>query len=224
MGRGEIGYYLMTMVFDNKRSNHTSRNSIIAVACAGMVVGMVGLAYAAVPLYRIFCQVTGYGGTTQVGVGPSANILDEITTIRFDGNVMKDLNWTFRPAQGPMDIKIGETNIARYTATNLGSEPSTGTSVFNVTPNWAGQYFVKIECFCFTEQRLAPGETVEMPVEFYVDPAIVEDDAFEGLSTITLSYTFFLETDSKLDSKYNTGPVSEFGTGLGPVRLADTKT
>jgi len=181
----------MTMTADKTKAMTGSRNRIIALACVGLVLGMVGMAYAAVPLYRIFCQVTGYGGTTQVGSAPSGKALDAVTTVRFDGNVMNGLNWRFAPAHEPMEIRIGETEIAYYTATNLGADPSTGTAVFNVTPAWVGQYFVKIECFCFSEQTLAPGETVDMPVQFYVDPEIVNDEAFAGLSTITLSYSFF---------------------------------
>lgn len=181
----------MAMAFEADREKSGSRNRLIALACAGLVVAMIGVAYAAVPLYRIFCQVTGYGGTTQVGTAPSGNVLDAVTTIRFDGNVMHGLNWRFAPAQGPMQVRIGATELAYFTATNIGATSSTGTAAFNVTPAWAGQYFVKIECFCFTEQTLAAGETMEMPVQFYVDPAIVEDEAFEGLSTITLSYSFF---------------------------------
>ncbi|MBZ0217582.1 MAG: cytochrome c oxidase assembly protein [Fimbriimonadaceae bacterium] len=181
----------MTITVDNRTPRRDSRNLAIAAACIGLVAGMVGLAYAAVPLYRIFCQVTGYGGTTQVGAAPSAQVLDEMTVIRFDSNVMNGLNWSFHPAHGPVEIRIGETGMAYYTATNRGDKAATGTAVFNVTPTWAGQYFVKIECFCFTEQTLAPGETMDMPVQFYVDPEIVKDDAFAGLSTITLSYTFY---------------------------------
>lgn len=169
------------------------RNRLVAFACVGMVAGMVGLAYAAVPLYQLFCQVTGYGGTTQVAAGQSATTLDETVTIRFDANVANGLNWAFSPAQAPMTVRIGETRIAKYSAQNRGSRITVGTAVYNVTPQWAGGYFFKIDCFCFTEQQLAAGERVDMPVEFYVDPEIVDDPSFSGLSAITLSYTFFPE-------------------------------
>ena len=182
---------MMAIVVDNRDERSGYRNRFVAFVCAAVVVGMIGVAYAAVPLYQIFCQVTGYGGTTQVGSGPANNILDDVATVRFDGNVMNGLKWNFRPAHGPVEIRIGETKVAYYKATNQGGTSSTGTAVFNVTPLWAGQYFVKIECFCFTEQTLAPGETVDMPVQFYVDPAIVDDEAYAGLDAITLSYTFF---------------------------------
>ncbi len=173
--------------------DNARRNRMIGSACLGVVVGMVGLAYASVPLYRIFCQVTGYGGTTQVADIGSEAVIEETLIIRFDANVANDLNWSFQSAQAPMTIRIGETRTARYTATSQSSERSAGTAVFNVTPVWAGAYFFKIECFCFSEQELAAGETADMPVEFYVDPEIVDDPSFPGLSAITLSYTFFPE-------------------------------
>lgn len=169
------------------------RNRMIVSICAGVVVGMVGLAYASVPLYQLFCQVTGYGGTTQISTVQSEDILDETITIRFDANVANGLDWSFRPAQGPITVRIGETNTASYNAQSRRSVPTAGTAVFNVTPVWTGAYFYKIECFCFSEQELAAGESASMPVEFYVDPEIVKDPSFAGLSAITLSYTFFPE-------------------------------
>jgi len=164
---------------------------MIASICLGVVTGMVGLAYASVPLYQLFCQVTGYGGTTQVSTVQSENILEETVTIRFDANVAAGLGWSFRPAQGPMSVHIGEVNTANYRAENRQTMRTAGTAVFNVTPVWTGAYFYKIECFCFSEQELAAGESADMPVEFYVDPEIVNDPSYAGLSTITLSYTFF---------------------------------
>jgi cytochrome c oxidase assembly protein subunit 11 len=172
-------------------SSVTGRNRKVVSICLGVVFGMVGLAYASVPLYRLFCQVTGYGGTTQVSTVQSEDILDETLIIRFDANVANDLGWSFRPEQVSMTVKIGETNIANYQAQNRQSVRTAGTAVFNVTPVWTGVYFYKIECFCFTEQVLAPGESAQMPVEFYVDPEIVNDPSYVGLSAITLSYTFF---------------------------------
>ncbi len=167
------------------------RNRMIVSICLGVVVGMVGLAYASVPLYRLFCQVTGFGGTTQVSTVQSEDILDETIIVRFDANVANSLGWSFRPEQVSMTVKIGETNVASYRAENLQEARTAGTAVFNVTPVWTGVYFYKIECFCFTEQELAAGETADMPVEFYVDPEIVNDPSYVGLSAITLSYTFF---------------------------------
>ena len=166
-------------------------NRVIVSICLGVAFGMVGLAYASVPLYRLFCQVTGFGGTTQVTAVQSQDILDETLVIRFDANVANGLGWSFRPEQTSMTVKIGETNTANYHAESRQSVRTAGTAVFNVTPVWTGVYFFKIECFCFTEQELAAGEAAQMPVEFYVDPEIVNDPSYVGLSAITLSYTFF---------------------------------
>ena len=185
----------MTITANDRNTRSDSHNLMVAIACVGLVAGMIGMAYAAVPLYRLFCQVTGYGGTTQVGVEAPSRVLKEVTTIRFDSNVMAGLNWSFSPAHGPVEIHIGATGMAYYKATNLDDIATSGTAVFNVTPTWTGQYFVKLECFCFTEQTLAPGETVDMPVQFYVDPEIVNNDAFAALDTITLSYSFYRDED-----------------------------
>lgn len=163
----------------------------MALLCATVALGMVGLAYASVPLYRLFCQATGYAGTPQRATQASATTLDKTITIRFDSNVAPGLAWTFEPAVRTMDIKIGENTLAFYRAHNRSDGPTTGTASFNVTPEGAGAYFVKVECFCFTEQRLEPGQTVDMPVSFYVDPAIVEDKDARMISEITLSYTFY---------------------------------
>jgi cytochrome c oxidase assembly protein subunit 11 len=167
------------------------RNAALAATCAGLVAGMVGLAYASVPLYRLFCQVTGFAGTTQVATSAPAEVLDQTVTVRFDANVSRDLNWTFQPVERSAELKIGETRLAYYRAVNHADRPVTGTATFNVTPDWTGQYFSKIQCFCFTEQTLQPGESVDMPVAFFVDPAIADDrSASRGLA-ITLSYTFY---------------------------------
>lgn len=163
----------------------------IALLCVGVAVGMVGLSYAAVPLYQIFCQVTGYGGTTNRADAASASVLDREITIRFDGNTSKDMPWDFRPASEPVTLKIGETGLAFYEAHNNSDKPIVGTATFNVTPQQAGYYFNKIECFCFTEQRLEPGQRVDMPVTFFIDPEIADDPQLDSIKTITLSYTFF---------------------------------
>ena len=153
---------------------------------------MVGLAYASVPLYSLFCQVTGYGGTTQRAEAPSDTVLDQTMTIRFDANVAPGLGWKFEPVQHTVDVKIGENTLIFYRAENTSDRPITGTATFNVTPEIAGSYFNKIACFCFQEQRLEPGQSIDMPVSFFVDPAIVEDSSGAGkLSQITLSYTFY---------------------------------
>jgi cytochrome c oxidase assembly protein subunit 11 len=162
----------------------------VAVICASIVFGMLGMSYAAVPLYRLFCQVTGFGGTTQRAEAPSAIVLDRVINVRFDANVAPGLGWTFEPLQRTVDVKIGENALAFYRATNVSDKPLTGTSVFNVYPDVTGAYFNKMQCFCFTEQTLQPGESIEMPVSFFVDPAMVKDKDAEKVQNITLSYTF----------------------------------
>jgi cytochrome c oxidase assembly protein subunit 11 len=162
----------------------------VAVICASIVFGMLGMSYAAVPLYQLFCQVTGFGGTTQRVEKPSAVVLDRVINVRFDANVAPGLGWTFEPLQRTVDVKIGENALAFYRATNVSDKPLTGTSVFNVYPDVTGAYFNKMQCFCFTEQTLQPGESIEMPVSFFVDPAMVTDKDADKVKNITLSYTF----------------------------------
>ena len=167
------------------------RNRAVALALAGIVAGMAGMAYAAVPLYSLFCQVTGYGGTTQRVEQYSDRVLDRTITVRFDTNISGGIPWDFAPVRRDMTIKIGETAKIHYSATNAFSAPTSGRATFNVTPPLAGSYFNKVECFCFTDTTLKPGETLDMPVVFYVDPDIVDVPELKDLTTITLSYTFF---------------------------------
>ena len=166
-------------------------NGAIVLACVLFFSGMVGLAYASVPLYRWFCQVTGFGGTTQVSEAPMGTVLDREITIRFDANMTSGLPWTFRPKQREVTVRIGEVAEAAYMSASHGALPSTGTATFNVTPQAAGAYFNKMACFCFTEQTLQPGEEAHMPIVFFVDPEIVDTPETRGIETITLSYTFF---------------------------------
>ena len=166
-------------------------NLRVAVMAGCVAVGMVGVAYAAVPLYQIFCQVTGFGGTTQRADVSPDKTLDQKITVAFDANVNSSLSWEFSPVQHSQTIRIGEQKLAFYKATNTTSRPLTGTATFNVTPAGAGVYFSKIECFCFTEQTLQPGQSVDMPVSYFVDPDIVDDPDMKSVKTITLSYTFF---------------------------------
>lgn len=193
----------MTQPSNDQRQTTPGRaaNTRVAISLAVVVAGMVGMAYAAVPLYRLFCQVTGYGGTTQRAEAASDTVLDRTITIRFDSNVAGNLPWSFRPEQRTMTLRIGETGQLAYLARNLGEGPTVGTSTFNVSPPAAGIYFNKIECFCFTEQPLAAGEDVEMPVVFFVDPAIVEDKNARGIGEITLSYTFYPVRDGAEEQK-----------------------
>ncbi len=175
------------------------RNHVVAGSLTVVVAGMVGLSFAAVPLYRVFCQVTGYGGTTRKAVQASDRTLAKTIRVRFDANTAKDMPWNFRPVQQIMDVRIGETALAFFKAKNRQAGTIHGTASYNVTPEIAGSYFNKIECFCFTEQILGPGEEVEMPVSFFIDPGIVDDPDARDITEITLSYTFF-RTDDK-DSK-----------------------
>lgn len=168
-----------------------TRPGLTAAICFVFVTGMVGMSFAAVPLYRAFCQVTGFGGTTQQAEAAPERSLDREITIRFDGNVANDLGWKFAPRQRQVTMRVGELAKIAFMAENLGASDSTGTATFNVTPNSAGVYFNKIACFCFNEQTLAAGETIDMPVQFFVDPEISDDKELDYIDTITLSYTFF---------------------------------
>lgn len=159
------------------------------VALFGAV--MLGISYAAVPLYELFCRVTGYGGTTSRAEAASEIILATPIGVRFDSNVANSLPWQFRPVSREVEVKIGEAITIEYEAKNIADFTTTGTATFNVSPESAGVYFNKIECFCFNEQTLGPGETVRMPVNFFVDPEIVDDIDANWIKTITLSYTFF---------------------------------
>lgn len=164
----------------------------------GMALFMLALGFAAVPLYDLFCRVTGFGGTTQVATEAEADVAAQAAlaaggktySIRFDANTAKGMPWEFRPAQVTDTITIGQRDMATYVAKNIGSEPITGTATFNVEPEQAGRYFHKIQCFCFVEQTLLPGEEVRMPVLYFVDPAALDDPNMQGVEQITLSYTF----------------------------------
>ncbi len=172
-------------------ANVRQKNAKTAVVLFSVVAGMIGLAFASVPLYRIFCQTTGLAGTPGIRSEAPAQATDIDFSVRFDANVSPDLSWRFQPLQQEIKLKLGEERLAFYEATNLSNKTITGSAVFNVTPLKIGQYFVKIDCFCFTEQTLRPGETAQMPVSFYVDPAIYEDKNTRDVKTITLSYTFY---------------------------------
>ena len=167
-------------------------NRRILVILAVVVAAMVGLAYASVPLYQLFCQVTGYGGTTQVSGDAAVEILpDHPVRVRFDANTNPALNWRFEAVDAPVTLNPGEEVVINYRATNLGDTASAGTSTYNVTPVKAGPHFMKIECFCFIEQTLQPGESVLMPVRFYIDPDIASEAGTADIDEIILSYTFF---------------------------------
>ncbi|MBB3975880.1 cytochrome c oxidase assembly protein subunit 11 [Rhizobium azooxidifex] len=174
-----------------------SGNGTVVAVCLTFVVGMLGMAYAAVPLYEMFCKVTGYGGTTQRVEQASSVILDKPIKVRFDANTGPGLPWTFEPVQREIEMKIGETVMVNYRARNNSTVETTGQATFNVTPEATGAYFNKVQCFCFTETTLEPGEEMEMPVLFFVDPAIIEPVETKNVHTITLSYTFFPHEKTK---------------------------
>ncbi|MGI9494100.1 MAG: cytochrome c oxidase assembly protein [Geminicoccaceae bacterium] len=188
------------------------RNHFITAGVLGaVIIGMAGLTAASVPLYRLFCQVTGYGGTTQVAVDSKPAILERKIRVRFDSSVGDDLPWSFQPVEREIDVRLGEERLAFYRAMNSADQPIVGTATFNVTPHKAGPYFSKIDCFCFTEQALEPGQSVDMPVSFFVDPAILDDASTSDLETITLSYTFFMledETKALVDETSRERPAS----------------
>lgn len=175
----------------NEGEKRQRRHGVVALSLVGLVAAMVGLSFAAVPLYRMFCQATGYGGVPQRAERAPDEILDRTIRIRFDANVDHDLPWSFAPVKRVIEIKIGETALAFFKATNNSAQPVSGTAIFNVVPEQAGRYFTKIECFCFKQQTLAAGASVEMPVTFFVDPKIVDDKDTKNISEITLSYTFY---------------------------------
>ena len=179
----------MTDIPETAKLDRRIRRTVLA--CAGVAAGMVGLAYASVPLYDLFCKVTGFGGTPMVGTAPVGQVLDRTVAVRFDSNVAPGLNWHFAPETTEVTVRIGEPMTVLYKVTNRGEVPTTGVATFNVQPPLAGAYFVKLECFCFTEQTLQPGETMESAVVFYVDPGLVQDPNVKDLNTITLSYTYF---------------------------------
>jgi len=183
----------------NERHSNTVHRSHRAVAlwCAAIVITMVGAAYAAVPLYRLFCQTTGFDGTPRIAKAPSATMLERTVTIRFDANVAPGLPWRFEPAQRTLEVRLGENALAFYRATNASDRPIRGTATFNVLPEQAAAYFNKLECFCFKEQLLQPGESQELPVSFFVDPRITGDKDAGGVTHITLSYTFYPVTPAK---------------------------
>jgi cytochrome c oxidase assembly protein subunit 11 len=169
-----------------------------AIPLVAVGLGMAGLAWAAVPLYDLFCRVTGFGGTTQVATEGSDRVLERMVTVRFDASTARDMPWEFRPVRTAIQLRIGETALAFYEAYNPTDRVIAGTASYNVSPFSVGGYFTKIDCFCFTEQVLQPGQRVTMPVTFYVDPEMVDDAETTGVTTITLSYTFF---ETELDSQ-----------------------
>ncbi len=167
-----------------------------AVALVAVIVGMVALTAASVPLYRLFCQITGYGGTPDVAEAPPEQASEVLVEVTFNADVDRRLPWRFRPLQERITVRVGEPALAVFEAVNIGDRTVVGRAMYNVTPLKIGEYFYKVQCFCFDEQKLAPGERVEMPVSFFVDPGMLEDPTTDEVRQITLSYTFFLNEEA----------------------------
>src|SRR5438477_9594672 len=167
------------------------RDLLVAAACGAFAAVMVGMAFAAVPLYNWFCRATGFGGTTQVATVAPRNVLDRRVLVRFDANVAPGLPWRFEPERPVIEVRIGDVVTVNYVVTNLSAQATVGQASYNVWPPTVGAYFSKINCFCFSEQRFGPGETREMPVVFFVDPDLVKDSEQDDLTSITLSYTMY---------------------------------
>jgi cytochrome c oxidase assembly protein subunit 11 len=167
------------------------RDLLVAFCCGGLVAGMVGLSFAAVPFYSWFCRATGYGGTTQVAKSAPSQVSERTVTVRFDSNVAPGLPWRFEPERRTIDVKLGEVVTVYYAVTNEAARETAGQAGYNVSPPRVGIYFTKINCFCFTEQTMQPGEKRDMAVVFYVDPKLAKDSEADGVNLITLSYTFY---------------------------------
>lgn len=195
----------------------SASNTRVALVCVAVVGGMTGLTAAAVPLYDLFCKVTGYGGTTQKAETAPVEASDVEVTVYFNADTAADMPWQFKPAQRSVKVRLGEEKLIFYTAENRTSQPIAGTATFNVTPFATGPYFAKIQCFCFEEQVLQPGQSVDMPVSFYVDPAMLEDPEAEHIRTITLSYTFFKDAEETRKLSTRAAEPAEAGTPTPPA-------
>jgi cytochrome c oxidase assembly protein subunit 11 len=176
-----------------------AKNNRIALIVFTTVAVMIGLSFLSVPLYSLFCQATGLGGTTQTAKAYPDKILDRTITVKFNADRAPNMPWEFAPEQRQVDVKLGQKGVASFSAFNKAKVPVTGTAIYNVTPDKAGRYFHKVQCFCFQEQTLKPGEKVSMPVLFFVDPSLADDPNMNDVTTITLSYTFFKAQSQDLD-------------------------
>ncbi len=188
--------------------------NLLAAILAGVVLGMTGMAFAAVPLYRLFCAVTGYGGTPQIGPAASPGVVARTITVRFDASLQPGLPWVFRPEQTQVTLPLGAEQVAFYMARNNTSAPITGIALYNVTPDKVGRYFHKTACFCFNQQVLGAGQEMQLPVSFWIDPAIANDPNTADVRVITLSYTFF----RSLDDAAARGALERAGPHVGPFK------
>jgi cytochrome c oxidase assembly protein subunit 11 len=192
------------------------RNRRLGLGAGGFVAGMVGLAFASVPLYDMFCRVTGYNGTVQTGGAAAPGAGEKVLTIRFNANTQPNLPWRFGPVTPAMSLRVGEEGLGFYEAQSLSAVPTTGVATYNVTPEVVGKYFHKTACFCFDNQTLEPGQKADMPLSFWVDPKIAEDPNTSGIRTITVSYTFF----RSLEDAQRSGALANAGAHVGPARTA----
>jgi cytochrome c oxidase assembly protein subunit 11 len=190
-----------------------TKNARIAWTLVAVVGGMLALAYAASPLYDMFCRATGFGGTPQIAQEGERPILSRTVNVRFDSNTDANLPWRFTPLQREVKVKLGEEKLVHYRVTNVSQRPIVGTSTYNVTPEHAGAWFNKLQCFCFTEQLLMPGQSADLPVVFFVDPEMDKDRRYDNVRTITLSYTFFEAKTER--AKTLLGSVPAVATGKG---------
>lgn len=209
----------MSLAAPSERSQ-AARNARLAVILAGVFVLMVGAAFAAVPLYKIFCQMTGFDGTIRKAEAAPSVVLNRTLDIRFDANV-RGLPWDFRPDEVSQTVKIGQTGLAFFRVTNKGDKAWTGRAAYNVVPEQAGPYFQKLECFCFSDQTIQPGQTVEFPVVYFVDPKYADDPETKGKGEVTLSYTFFPSVDGDAPGQPKTVPTAQ--TGAKAQETAKTK-
>ena len=190
-----------------------ARNGLMALGLVGVIGGMVGMSFAAIPLYRVFCEATGYGGTPKIGPAESPGVATAMITVRFDANTNPGLPWTFAPVQTETKLHLGEEQAAFYTARNDSAATVTGVAVYTVTPDKAAKYFHKTACFCFNEQTLAAGQDMQFPLSYWVDPAIRTDPNTADVDTVTLSYTFF----RSVDDAARAGALAKAGPHVGPV-------
>jgi len=197
----------------DKTLDSAAKNKRLARRLFLMTAGMGGFAYASAPLYDLFCRTTGFGGTPIVAQPGDRPILDRTVKVRFDSNVDTALPWRFQPLQREVTVRLGEECLAHYRVTNLSQRPAVGTSTYNVTPEHAGAWFNKLQCFCFTEQLLLPGQSVDMPVVFFVDPELDKDRRYDNIRTITLSYTFFEAKTERARTLLGGLPGDDIGKG-----------
>lgn len=201
----------MTQERHSSLDNRNRRNRRTALAAFATVAGMVGVSFAAVPLYDLFCRATGFNGTPMIGSAAAPGAGEQVLTIRFNANTQPNLPWRFEPVAPSLRLRVGEEGVAFYNAVSSGERPSTGIATYNVTPEVVGRYFHKTACFCFEEQTLQPGQQVDMPLAFWVDPAITQDPNTRDIRTITVSYTFF----RSLNDAERAGALASAGPHVG---------